>query len=240
MKTIGIIGGMGPEATLDLFRKILENTDAKKDQDHPPHILIDNFPAIPDRTAYLLGKGESPPAPFLIESAMRLENAGVDMLCMPCNTAHYFVDDIKKSVGIPPVVHIVEATRKAILSSKSDCKNVGGLLATTGTHIGRVYHNILEEAGLSIIQTPPDDLQADIMNVIYSVKGGRGGDEVITLLQTAVDKLQDMGAEVLIGGCTEIPLVIGKADCKVDVIDPTLELAKEVLRIAAPPDKLRT
>ncbi len=112
-----------------------------------------------------------------------------------------------------------------------------GLLATTGTHIGRVYHNILEEAGLSIIQTP-DDLQADIMNVIYSVKGGRG-DEVITLLQTAVDKLQDMGAEVLIGGCTEIPLVIGKADCKVDVIDPTLELAKEVLRIAAP-DKLRT
>jgi aspartate racemase len=228
MKTIGIIGGMGPEATLDLFRKIIENTDAKKDQDHP-HIIIDNYPAIPDRTAYLLGEGENP-APFLIESAKRLEAAGADMLCMPCNTAHYFAQDIKSEVTLP-MVHIVEATRDAILNNLPNCKNVG-LLATKGTFIGRVYHNILENSGIEIIDVP-DEIQNDVMNVIYSVKGGRA-DEVVPLLQIAVDRLQDMGAEALIGGCTEIPLVIGKAKCKAEVIDPTLELAKAVVKRAVP------
>ncbi|HDH63258.1 MAG TPA: amino acid racemase, partial [Firmicutes bacterium] len=94
MKTVGIIGGMGPEATLDLFYKIIKNTPAKKDQEHI-HLIIDNYPQIPDRTQFILGKGENP-LPYLLRSANLLENAGVDAICMPCNTAHFFVDDIRK------------------------------------------------------------------------------------------------------------------------------------------------
>ena len=225
MKTIGIIGGMGPEATLDLFRKIVENTDAKCDQDHP-HILIDNYPCIPDRTAYLLGKGISP-APFLIESAKRLKSAGADILCMPCNTAHYFADDIKSSVSLP-LVHIVESAGRAI----SPATRKIGLLATKGTLIGRVYHNVLEDAGFEIIKTP-EEIQNDVMEVIYSVKAGRTS-EVVNLMQSCVESFEHLGAEVLIGGCTEIPLIINKVRCNVPVIDPTLELARSVIREVVP------
>ena len=100
-KTLGIIGGMGPAATLDLFHKILKATPAKRDQDHI-HIIIDNFPQIPDRTAFLLGKGENP-LPYILKSVRTLEEANVDVLCMPRNTAHYFVEDIR---GSTDSVHI--------------------------------------------------------------------------------------------------------------------------------------
>jgi len=137
-KTLGIIGGMGPAATLDLFSKILKATPAKKDQDHI-HIIIDNFPQIPDRTAFLLGKRENP-LPYLLKSVRTLEKANVDVLCMPCNTAHYFVEDIRKATPLP-FISIVESTLNEIKSSFENSKNIG-LLATDGTIIGRVYHKV--------------------------------------------------------------------------------------------------
>ena len=93
MKIIGIIGGMGPAATIDLYKKIVENTPAEKDQEHI-HVIIDSYPQIEDRTEYILYGGKNP-APRLIESAKRLESAGADALIMPCNTAHYFAKDIE-------------------------------------------------------------------------------------------------------------------------------------------------
>ncbi|GAH53208.1 unnamed protein product, partial [marine sediment metagenome] len=106
-KIIGILGGMGPEATVDLFHKIIKFTPAKKDQDHF-RIIIDNNPKIPDRTAAILGKGEDP-LPALQETARNLEKAGVDFIIIPCNTAHYFLPQIQKSVNIP-VLNMIEET----------------------------------------------------------------------------------------------------------------------------------
>ena len=127
MKTVGIIGGMGPLATVDLFGKIVNLTDAKCDNDHI-HILIDNNTYIPDRTSYILGDGENP-IDELVKSAKRLKNMGADFLIMPCNTAHYFYNDIINNVSIP-FINMIEETANYI--NNKNIKKVG-LLSTTGT-----------------------------------------------------------------------------------------------------------
>jgi aspartate racemase len=99
MKTIGMIGGMGPLATVHLFERIVLRTKAEKDQDHI-RIIIDNNTNIQDRTKAILGYGESP-VKELVGSAKMLEKSGADFLIMPCNTAHYFIDHIKKNIKIP-------------------------------------------------------------------------------------------------------------------------------------------
>jgi len=113
---------MGPEVTLDLFYKIIKATPAKRDQDHI-HVIIDNFPQIPDRTAFLLGKGENP-LPYILKSVETLEKGNVDALCIPCNTAHHFVEDIRKATPLP-FISIIESTLKEIKSRFKDSKNIG-------------------------------------------------------------------------------------------------------------------
>ena len=116
MKTIGIIGGMGPLATVDLFGKIVNLTDAKCDNDHI-HILIDNNTYIPDRTSYILGDGKNP-LDELVKSAKRLKDMGADFLVMPCNTAHYFYNDIINNVSIP-FINMIEETASYINNKKA-------------------------------------------------------------------------------------------------------------------------
>ena len=204
MKTIGIIGGMGPLATIDLYEKITFNTKAEKDQDHI-HIIIDSYPQIEDRTAYILYGGKNP-KDKLIESAKRLENAGADALIMPCNTAHFFAKDIEKEVSIP-LIHIVKSTAEAI-KNKYPKANKIGLIATTGTLKSGVYANILKDYGYHIIEL--DESKTE---------------EYVPLFQKCVDKVTDMGADVLIAGCTEIPILVPHIKSKIPVVDATLELA---------------
>lgn len=220
MKTIGIIGGMGPLATIDLYEKITFNTKAEKDQDHI-HIIIDSYPQIEDRTAYILHGGKNP-KDKLIESAKRLENAGADALIMPCNTAHFFAKDIEKEVSIP-LIHIVKSTAEAI-KNKYPKANKIGLIATTGTLKSGVYANILKDYGFHIIELD-ERLENDIMDCIYKgVKAGKT-EEYVPLFQKCVDKITDMGADVLIAGCTEIPILVPHIKSKIPVVDATLELA---------------
>ena len=220
MKTIGIIGGMGPLATIDLYEKITFNTKAEKDQDHI-HIIIDSYPQIEDRTAYILYGGKNP-KDKLIESAKRLENAGADALIMPCNTAHFFAKDIEKEVSIP-LIHIVKSTAEAI-KNKYPKANKIGLIATTGTLKSGVYANILKDYGYHIIELD-EKLENDIMDCIYKgVKAGKT-EEYVPLFQKCVDKVTDMGADVLIAGCTEIPILVPHIKSKIPVVDATLELA---------------
>lgn len=220
MKTIGIIGGMGPLATIDLYEKITFNTKAEKDQDHI-HIIIDSYPQIEDRTAYILHGGKNP-KDKLIESAKRLENAGADALIMPCNTAHFFAKDIEKEVSIP-LIHIVKSTAEAI-KNKYPKANKIGLIATTGTLKSGVYANILKDYGYHIIELD-ERLENDIMDCIYKgVKAGKT-EEYVPLFQKCVDKVTDMGADVLIAGCTEIPILVPHIKSKIPVVDATLELA---------------
>ena len=128
MKTLGIIGGMGPLATIDLYKKITDLTPAKCDQDHI-HIIIDSYPQIEDRTKFIVDNEKSP-LEKLKKSAILLEKAGADALIMPCNTAHYFAKDIIETVSIP-LIHIVDSAVNSIKSNYPKAKNIALFLAFT-------------------------------------------------------------------------------------------------------------
>ena len=227
MKTLGIIGGMGPAATIDLYKKIVEQTPAEKDQDHI-HVIIDSYPQIEDRTSYILHGGKSP-APKLVESAKRLEAAGADALIMPCNTAHYFAKDIEKAVYIP-LIHIVKCSAEAIKKKYPYVRKIG-LIATTGTIKAGVYGDILKNYDLETI-TLNEELENNIMDCIYKgVKAGKT-EEYSKLFQKCVDDIASLGAELLIAGCTEIPLLMPYIKTNLPVIDATYELASAAVKYA--------
>ena len=142
-KTIGIIGGMGPMATVDLMKKVILATDAREDQEHIP-ILVDNNTNIPDRTAAILGEGEDP-LPELLKSADRLTAGGADFLIMGCNTAHYFLPLMMPNLRIP-VINMIEET--AAFCAREGYKRVG-LLASAGTCKSGIYQRALERAGFA-------------------------------------------------------------------------------------------
>lgn len=225
-KTIGIIGGMGPMATYDLGIKILLNTEASCDQDNIP-VLIDCNSRIPDRTAAIL-QGGADPRPEMKKSAKLLEEAGADFLIMACNTAHYFYDSVCEDISIP-VLHMPRETAKALLE-----KGVrkAGVLATDGTCRSGVYGNALTEAGIEALY-PSEEKQRIIMSLIYDyVKAGRM-DFPDHCINDVVSEMQEKGAEILILGCTELPIVFDNmGETELPVIDPTDVLAKAAVRFA--------
>ena len=229
-KTIGIIGGMGPLATCDLFRKIIDVTDAACDQDHV-HVLIDNNTNIPDRTAAILHGGQDP-VPELAKSAGRLKEAGADVLIMPCNTAHYFYDRFAPAAGVP-VLHMIRETAASLRRQGRRCV---GLLATDGTVQSGVYGAAFEEAGIEML-TPDAAGQQAVMDVIY--KGVKAGNMQIDLtgFEKAMDDLLARGAEVLVLGCTELPVAFQEFGIDRPNIDPTHVLASAAVRFAGAPLK---
>lgn len=227
MKRLGIIGGMGPMATIDLYKKITELTPARRDQNHI-HIIIDSYPQIEDRTAHIV-KGEKSPLPRLLESAKRLEAAGAEALLMPCNTAHYFAPDIERKVKTP-LIHIVRCTAEAIKNDYPNAKKIG-LFATTGTKKAGVYDKILAEYGFETAQFP-QALENDIMACIYDgVKAGKT-EEYAPLFQKCADEASSLGADVMIAGCTEIPLLLPYIKSGTPFADATLELARAAVKFA--------
>jgi len=219
-KIIGILGGMGPEATIDLFYKIIKFTPAEKDQDHL-RIIIDNNPKIPDRTAAILGKGEDP-LPALQETAQNLEKAGVNFIVIPCNTAHYFLSSIQESVNIP-VLNMIEETAKETKKRIPQIKKVG-LLASIGVYKSKIYHQHFKKFNIEVI-SPQEKDKEEIIKVIYTIKAGDLSKRVKKNILKIVQKLIDKGAEAIIAGCTEIPLVLKEGDISVPLIDPTQILA---------------
>lgn len=222
-KTIGIVGGMGPLATSDLFRKIVEVTDAKSDQEHV-RVCIDNNTEIPDRTAAILNGGEDP-VPEMVKSAVRLQGMGADVLIMPCNTAHYFYDRLIPFVDTP-FLNMIEETAKEI--KRRGIKKVG-LLATDGTCRSGVYKNVFDAMDIEMCMPSPDK-QKSVMDVIY--KGVKAGNLSIELtgFYEAMDELFEKGAKTLILGCTELPVAFDLFKIDRPNIDPTLVLASAAVR----------
>ncbi len=223
-KIIGILGGMGPEATIDLFTKIVKGTRVEKDQDHL-RILIDNNPKVPDRTLAIQKKGPSP-LPQLIRSAKILENAGADFIVIPCVTAHYYYESLKKKVKIP-TLNLVEITVQYIKSRLKRISKVG-LLATTGTIQAQLFQTSFSHTGLQLIIPTLEVQKKWVMEAIY----GRRGIKTIgpsenskRLILNASEKLIHQGAQAIIAGCTEVPLVLKEGDLSVPVIDPISILA---------------
>lgn len=218
-KTIGVIGGMGPLATIDLYDKIVGHTGAACDGEHI-HVIIDSNPAIPDRTAAILGRGVSP-VPALAESARRLEAAGADFLVMPCNTAHYFYEDVCAATRLP-VLHMLRLS--ALEVQKRGISKVA-LLATDGTVQSGIYARLFEEYGIPFV-LPSTQAQKAVMDVSYrGVKAGRREYDV-TSLRAALEALLQSGAEAFVLGCTELPLAFARYGLDYPALDPTDILAR--------------
>ena len=224
-KTMGIIGGMGPLATADLFMRIISITDAKKDADHI-HILIDNYPQIPDRTSAIL-QGTESPLPYLIESADKLKNAGADFLIIPCITSHGFYDELIKSIDIP-VLNIVEETAKYLVSN-SIKKCV--LLATDGTRHTGVFGKIFNKYNIELLY-PCASAQSALMDMIY--KGIKAGEKQwdSSFVNHELAVLKEQGAEAVVLGCTELPLAAKLYGIDGILVDPTHILAQAAVKFA--------
>ncbi|WP_147535505.1 aspartate/glutamate racemase family protein [Bacillus marasmi] len=228
-KIVGIIGGMGPLATVDLMNKIIFYTPAKKDQDHI-HVIVDNYAQIPDRTTAIMGKGTDP-TPYMIEAAQRLENAGASFLVMACNTAHYYYDIITNAVTIP-ILHMPSET--ALFLHKNGLKRVG-LLATDGTINTYLYQRYCQTYGIDVIE-PNEHMQQNVMDGIYAIKES-DLEKGRHLLSNVANALMESGAEAIIAGCTEIPIVL-KSTRNVFIIDPTEILAKTIIEKACEAESL--
>jgi aspartate racemase len=228
---IGILGGMGPEATADLFHKIIKNTEATKDQDHL-RILVDNNPKIPDRTPAMLGSGRSP-LPMMIETARNLEAAGADFIVIPCVSAHYFIAGLRERIAIP-VISIIDEVADEVERRLQGARRVG-LMATTGTIKTGLFQGRLLEGGLEILVPPPEDQEDLVMSAIYGESGIKAGfisPENRGKILKASKALIEKGAQGIIGGCTEIPLVIQEPDLEVAFFDSLNILALTAIRQA--------
>lgn len=227
MKTIGILGGMGPEATLHLFKLIIKETPAKKDQEHLK-IIIYNNPKVPDRTEFILGKGESP-LPYLIEGAKFLDNAGCDIILMPCNTAHYFYDEIVKVVR-GKFLHLLNETAREI--KDSGVEDVG-ILATTGTLKTGLWQKALGK-GINIIYPDKKEQEKLVMEAIYGEEGIKAGlkRKAKRLLIEAGESLIEKGAKAIIAGCTEVSIVFEINPFPFPLFEPLKIIAKKAVKLA--------
>lgn len=221
-KKIGIIGGMGPMATVQLFRHLVDKTDSQNDQGHI-RILIDNNPQIPDRTAAILSGGKSP-VPGIRDSARGLISLGADLLLIPCNSAHYYFEDIQRDLG-REVINMIEETVQVIQESGF---RRAGLLSTTGTMRGKIYQRYFERQGLEII-TPNEVEQEKVMDFIYrGVKANDYNYDPSSFMAVA-GHLMEQGAETLILGCTELPVGIRMYGLQIKHVDALEVLAKTAI-----------
>ena len=220
-KIIGIIGGMGPDATVDLFKKIIQSTPATFDQEHI-RIIIDNNPKIPDRQKAIF-ENAADPAPAIIATARNLEKAGADLLLIACNSAHHYFDATTESVSIP-VLNIMAETAE-FCRQQFPFQEVYGLLAGSSTAKLGLYAKAFEEGSLKILAPTPED-QKIVLECIYAVKAGEPASKIKLRLLEIVQNLGNMGAEAIILGCTEIPIVLQNGDHVLPFIDATDVLAK--------------
>ncbi|MGB7820060.1 MAG: amino acid racemase [Ornithinibacter sp.] len=225
---VGVLGGLGPMATVYFMQRVLAMTDASRDQDHVD-MLVWNHASIPDRTAYLVGDSDESPGPVMAEDARQLERAGARFIALPCNTARAFYDEVQAAVEIP-VIDIVGETVAAAVAAVPDLTTLG-ILATDGTLRARTYHRAAEAAGLTPLD--PDDLvQKDVMSMIYDgVKAGMPVERA--RFDAAVAHLRDKGAQAVVLACTE--LSIARSDLGVDdhdVIDSLDALAARTVTLA--------
>jgi aspartate racemase len=201
--TVGVLGGMGPEATLDFFAKLLAATPAESDQDRL-RVLIDNNPKVPNRNEAVAGAGPSP-GPLLAEMARGLERSGADFLVMPCNAAHAFQADIEAAVNVP-FVSIVEET-VAETARVAPTLSTVGVLAAAGSLDARLYPEAFARREIEVLE-PRGNARESFMGLLYQIKSGDLGAEVRNRMAELAEGLIANGAEALIAGCTEVPLVL--------------------------------
>jgi aspartate racemase len=221
--TVGVLGGMGPDATVDFMSKVLAATPASSDRDHI-RMLVDHNPHVPERNCAITD-GVGDPGSAMASMAAQLQNAGADFLVMPCNTAHAFQQDIEAAVDIP-FVSIIDETVAACSSSNSV-----GLLATVGCKASGIYQAALAAAGVSAVLLD-DSETGSFMQLVADIKKGNCGTDTSTGMRQLASALVARGAQAIVAGCTEIPLVLDDAMIDVPLISSTDILAEATVAYA--------
>jgi aspartate racemase len=226
-KIIGMLGGMGPEATLDCYSRIISSTPAKTDQEHL-RVIIDSNPKVPDRTAAIIAEGESP-VPILVAGCRSLQQAGAEFIIIPCVSAHFFLDEIQQQIDLP-ILSIFDVVTETIISDHPQIKTVG-LMGTTGTIDGGLFQKRLALEGIETI-VADETLQSKVMEAIYDIKNSQpvhSRAQITADLVAAADSLISKGVQGIIAGCTEIPLALKQEHLSVPYFDALTLLARAAI-----------
>lgn len=219
-KTLGVIGGVGPLSTAYFMEVLINKTDVKTDQEHIDMIVLNDC-KIPDRTAYILDNTKDNPLIYMKEDAKKLESYGCDLIVTPCNTAHYFIDELQAIVNIP-IINMVEET--AIYLKEEKVEKVG-IMATTGTIKTELFQTALQNKGITPV-IPNEENQENVMSIIYDqVKAGKPMD--LVKFKAVVGEFRLDGCEKIILGCTELS-VLKKEYSLNDFYVDSLEVLAEI------------
>lgn len=227
-KTIGILGGMGPLASVNLYHKIIklaqEMYHAEQDTDFPPMIIY----SLPLFGFYETGfKNPTFVKGQLISGVKKLESAGSDFIIIACNTVHYFYQDMQKAIEIP-IISIIKETAKA---AHEKGLKVVGLLSSESTNKLGIYQNVLKDYGITALSVT--DKQQDLLNeIILHVMSGKQNENDKEYLKIIINDLCKQGAQGIILGCTELPLAICQDDVGIELLDSTDIMAKSALQYA--------
>jgi aspartate racemase len=222
---LGIIGGMGPEATVELMRRIIARTPARDDADHL-HLLVESSPAIPSRIAHLVDGTGIDPTPELVRIARNLQSGGATRLAMPCNTAHGYAPAIRAAVTIP-LLDMVALTAARVATDHPGRRV--GLLASTAVHATKLYARALAAHGRQVVGAND---QAAVMALIRDVKRGQTGTDARARLHALVAGLAP-GADVIVIACTELSVLASGPGTPVPLVDALDVLVDAIL--ATPP-----
>ena len=227
-RIVGVLGGMGPAATIDFMAKVLRHSQAgaANEQDNV-RLIVDSNPWLPDRNAAVAGTGPSP-APGLAAMARGLEAAGAQLLVMPCNAAHAFADAVTGATTLP-FLNLIEETVAAVARNYPAARRIG-VLAVNGAVQAQLYERALAPRGLTPI-VPTDDERARFMDAVWRIKAGDLAFDREAIRETA-ERLIGRGAEVIVAGCTEVPLVLGPNELSVPLVDSTDVLAQRAVAAA--------
>lgn len=216
-KILGVLGGMGPAATLDFLAKLQAATPVQREQDHL-RVLVDINPHVPDRNV-----GAEDPAPVLAAMATGLRDAGAQVLAIACNTAHAYADAVRAS-GLP----LVDMLETAGLAAKARGATTVGVLGT-GLALG-LYRDRFFHMGLEVV-TLDDHEQVEFMALLYRIKHGDLSAASRETMAALAHRLVGKGAQTVVAGCTEVPLVLSADDLSVPFLDATETLARRCVAV---------
>ena len=226
-RTVGVIGGLGPQATAEFFQQVLDATPAGSDQEHI-HLIIESDPTLPNRNDAIAGRGPSP-GPGLAKVARRLEDAGAELVVMVCNTAHAFQAEIQSALRDTPFLSLIDVTIQAVTRDYPEARSVG-ILAAAGCLDADLYGAAARRHGLVPVG-PTDNERAHFMDLLYRIKAGHRGANEGREMCALAEGLARRGAEVLIAACTEVQLVLPKHEVSLPLVSSTEELVRAVVAI---------
>jgi len=227
-KVVGVIGGMGPEATVDLMMRVIRATPAEDDMDHI-RMFVDNNPKVPSRIKAIIGGTGESPAPAMAEMARNLAALGADFLVIPCNTAHYYYDEVSSAVDIP-VMNMIDITVQTVFHENASIVTAG-ILASKAVLMKGLYRKSFKRQGVDVIY-PSSEVQESLMSTVRTIKTGNYDTGDRNVLQSAAKQLVRKGAEALIVGCTELSVISDGIDAGVKVYDSSQLLAENIVREA--------